>query len=165
MSQIATVTTRALSSLLAGQKGVAYRVADRLIAAEGSLAELTTPLIRAGNIAVDLTDKAHGAKYPQMFVYVDRIQNTLREKFRTFSGTVQLAVEIRHSQDRLEGLQDRAQLYTEAVLDVLEDCRGEWGEGLCYGGKYEIKFEPVRHGGKNFVQSVRVIVPVDVNIG
>ena len=39
-------------------------------------------------------------------MYCEKIVNDLTEKFRTFSGTVQMAIELRHSQDRLEGLQD-----------------------------------------------------------
>lgn len=165
MSHVATAATAAMTELLTGQKGIDYRLAQRLLDAGGPLSELVSPLVRGGQVSVEMSDKAQGAKYPQVFVYCDRIQNLLREKFRVFSGTVQVAVEVRHSQDRLEGLQERAQLYTEAILEVLEDCRGEWRQGFCYGGKYEVKFEPVRHGGKNFVQSVRITVPVEVNIG
>ncbi|MEI9972412.1 MAG: hypothetical protein WDO73_10375 [Ignavibacteriota bacterium] len=61
-------------------------------------------------------------------MYCDKIVNSLVEKFRTFSGTVQAVVELRHSQDRLEGLQDTLESYTEAILQVLSANRGDWGE-------------------------------------
>jgi len=165
MSYIATTATAAMTELLSGQTGVHYRLAQRLVESDGPLSELVSPLIRTGHLSVEMADKAQGAAYPQLFVYCERIQNLLREKFSPFSGTVHVAVEVRHSQDRLERLQERAQLYTEAILDVLESCRGEWRPGYCFGGRYEVKFEPVRHGGKNFVQIVRITVPLEVNIG
>jgi hypothetical protein len=37
-------------------------------------------------------------------VYCEKIVNDLKEKFQTFSGRVQMAIELRQSQDRLEGI-------------------------------------------------------------
>ncbi|MEZ5398297.1 MAG: hypothetical protein R2729_01430 [Bryobacteraceae bacterium] len=99
-----------------------------------------------------------------MVTYCERIQNQQNEKFRRFSGVVTMAVEVRNSQDRLEGLEERTHLYVESLLEVLEDCRGEWRPGVYYCGKYEVKYEPVKHGGKNFVHVATVTLPLDVNI-
>jgi hypothetical protein len=32
-------------------------------------------------------------------------------------------------------------------------------------GQYEVKFEPVKPGGKRFLQVARITVPVQVNLG
>ena len=64
------------------------------------------------NVAADLAERSDGAKYPAVNVYCEKIVNKLKEKFRTFSGTAQMVVELRHSQDRLEGLQDAASSFT-----------------------------------------------------
>ena len=64
--------------------------------------------VRAQNVAADLAERAMGVQYPAVNVYCEKIVNDLREKFRTFSGTAQMAIELRHSQDRLEGMQDSA---------------------------------------------------------
>src|SRR4029434_8183944 len=63
--------------------------------------------VRPQNVAAEMAERALGAKAAGVYVYCEKIVNGLREKFRTFSGTVQMAMEVRHSQDRLEGLQDR----------------------------------------------------------
>ena len=75
--------------------------------------------VRAQNAAADIAERILGAKYPAVNVYCEKIVNELREKFRTFSGKAQMAIEIRQSQDRLEGLQDRLELYADAVMQLL----------------------------------------------
>jgi len=97
-------------------------------------------------------------------VYADRVQNLLTEKFRTFSGKVRTIVEIRVSQDRLEGLEETLRLYVEAVTQVLDVNRGSWGEGAFFTGGYDASIEPVRHGGRNFLQIAKVTFEVDISV-
>jgi hypothetical protein len=47
------------------------------------------------------------------------------------------------------------------VVAVLDANRGNWGEGMFFTGGYEVKFEPVQHGGRNFLQIARVVFEVD----
>jgi hypothetical protein len=67
--------------------------------------------------------------YPAVSVYCDKIVNQLKEKFRNFSGIAVMAIEVRVSQDRLEGIEDQSQMYLDAVTQVLDQNRGDWGEG------------------------------------
>jgi hypothetical protein len=164
MAYVASAVTRAFLDLLNAKSGVAGQLALRLQLGELRLPEVPFPGIAEQHTAVDLSDRAQGHKYPQVLVYCERIQNLQTEKFRRFSGRADLVAEVRHSQDRLEELEERTHLYVEAVLAVLEDCRGEWGAGIYYCGKYEVKFEAVKRGGKNFVKVARVSVPVEINI-
>jgi hypothetical protein len=90
------------------------------------------------------------------------VQNNLREKFRTFSGTATMCIEVRVSQDRVDGLEQQLQYLVEAVTDVLDGNRGTWPSGMFYGGGYEVTFSALKHGGKNFLQSAKV--RFDVNI-
>jgi len=96
-----------------------------------------------------------------MYVYADRIRNLLIEKFRAFSGKVRIVTEVRVSQDRLEGLEDQLRLYVDAVTQVLDANRGTWGQGAFYTGGYEVNFDPVQHGGQNFLQIAKVSLEVD----
>jgi hypothetical protein len=73
-------------------------------------------------------------------------------------------MEVRSSQDRLEGLERQVQLYVDAVTAVLDRRRGDWGDGLFYGGGYEAAFGPVKRGGKNYVQTAKITIEVDVSI-
>ncbi len=40
----------------------------------------------------------------------------------------------------------------DAVTRVLDQNRGSWGEGAFFSGKYEVAIDPVKHGGRNFLQ-------------
>jgi hypothetical protein len=51
----------------------------------------------------------------------------------------------------------------DAVTQVLDANRGSWGEGAFYAGGYEVSFDPIRHGGKNFIQSAKVSFEVDLS--
>jgi hypothetical protein len=120
--------------------------------------------VRAQNVAADLVERSSGTEYPAANVYCEKLVNKLTEKFRTFSGTAQMAIEIRYSHDRLEGLQDRLELYTDAVAQTLDGWRGDWGDGMFFAGAYEASFGAVKHGGKNFVQQAKITFDIEVSV-
>jgi hypothetical protein len=119
--------------------------------------------VRAQNVAADMAERALGVKYPAVNVYCDKIVNDLRQKFQTFSGKVQMTIEVRQSQDRLEGMEDKLELYVDAAMQMLDGNRGDWGDGMYYGGGYEVAFGPVKQGGKNFMQVAKVTFEIGVN--
>ena len=61
--------------------------------------------IRTQNIAADWPSEALPCSYPAANVYCEKIVNSQAEKFRTFSGTIQMAIDLRHSTDRVDKLQ------------------------------------------------------------
>ena len=119
--------------------------------------------IRAQNVAADLAERSSGVKYPAVNVYCQRIANEQREKFRKFSGRVFMAVEVRHSQDRLDGLEGKLQTYADAVTQTLQGSLGDWGDGMFFGGAYEVAFGAVKHGGQNFLQAATVTFALEVS--
>jgi len=116
------------------------------------------------NVTSDIAEKSDEVKYTAVYVYCDKIMNTLTEKFRSFSGQLQMAIEVRVSQDRLEGLELNAQLYAESVTQTLNQIRGDWGASLFYAGTYDVSFGPVKHGGKNFIKTVIIKFPVEASV-
>ena len=113
------------------------------------------------NIPFALAEKGSAVKYPVVHVYTDRIRNLLTEKFRRFSGKVRTVAEVRVSQDRIEGIEEQLRLYVDGVTQVLDANRGSWGEGAFYTGGYEVSFDPVQHGGRNYLQIAKVSFEVD----
>ncbi|MBA3975574.1 MAG: hypothetical protein C0504_15310 [Candidatus Solibacter sp.] len=113
----------------------------------------------------ELHDKTGKTAYPAYQVYVERVRNKMTEKFRRFSGTVEVVVEVRMSQDRLEGLTERVQFFADAVTDVVERNRGCVEEGVYLPGTYEVSFEPVKKGGLNVMQTARVKCELEVSRG
>jgi len=119
--------------------------------------------VRAQNVTPEIADKSNASQFPAINVYCDKIVNNLTEKFRSFSGVVQTTVELRHSQDRLDGLQDALENYADAVMQVLNANRGDWGNGLFYCGEYQVAFGAVKHGGKNFQQVAKITFEIGVS--
>jgi len=115
------------------------------------------------NVAGELMEKANQAHYPSVLVYCEKLSNTLREKFRTFSGTARITIEVRNSSDRLENLDRSSLIYADTVCGVLETMRGPWTDGLMYAGGYEVSYSPVKTGGRHFTQSTKVSFEVDVS--
>jgi hypothetical protein len=96
-------------------------------------------------------------------MYCASVKNLQREKFRTFSGEANMVVETRISQDRVDGLETVSQMYVDAVTMVLDQNRGDWGNGVSYNGGYEVNYGPVKHGGRNFLQTAKISFSVDVS--
>jgi len=165
MAQVANQSVSRLADLLGGPAGLASSVAAISMREQVWLAGLQPERILRQQIAADLAERTAGAQYPLFYVYCEKVSNQLREKFRTFSGKARLSVDVRASHERLEELGRITELYAEAVTDVLDTHRGDWGGGVFYGGGYEVTFGPVKQGGKGFVQAAKVGFEVEVSIG
>jgi hypothetical protein len=122
---------------------------------------ITQLLVR--NVSAEIAEKSAGASYPAFQIYCEKLTNSLREKFRTFSGTARMVIEARASQDRLEGLEDRLYVYVDAITNLLDASRGDLGQGMFYTGGYEVTFGAVKHGGKNFLQTAKVVFEVEIS--
>jgi hypothetical protein len=165
MSQVGTQASTALADLLRSDLGVSRRLFERLSGDPNLLQRFPEPVVQSAHMSGENWEKAGPVKYPQLVVYCERIRNLQTEKFRRFSGVVDLAIEIRNSGDHVLGLEQSTLVYVEAVTDVIEGCRGEWRQCIYSSGQYEVKFEPVKPGGKRFLQVARITVPVQVNLG
>jgi len=137
----------------------------------GAMAEQQqTPAIMIGagqivtqNVASEVAEKTAGVKYPMVYVYCEGLTNSLKEKFRTFSGQAHMAVEARISHEHMERLAGDLQLFASAATEVLDKSRGDWGEGMFYTGGYKVEFGAVKRGGKNFIQTVKIAFDVEVS--
>lgn len=163
MARAGKAAATKLISLLTAPAGLNGNLAA-LAQAEG----LALPAVAAGqivaqNVAIDLAERSTEIKYPALNIYCEKLSNTLREKFRTFSGTASMAIEVRLSQDRLEGLEEKLQVYVDAVTQILDQNRGDWGSGMFYAGGYEAVVQPVKRGGRHFIQVAKVTFDVGVS--
>ena len=117
------------------------------------------------NVSPELAEKTSAVRYPQIHLYCERVVNEQREKFRRFSGRVRLVAEARVTDSRLELIQGKSQALADAITEVLDGIRGDWGQGMFYGGGFEISYGQVKAGGKNFVQVTKVGFEVFVSVG
>ncbi len=124
---------------------------------------LAASQVRAQNIAMDLAERSGTVVYPSLLVYCEKLTNSLQEKFRSFSGKAQMAVEVRHSQDRIDGLQNALELYVDAAAQTISAARGDWGNGMFYAGAYQVAYGPIKPGGRNFIQTAKITFEVEVS--
>jgi hypothetical protein len=115
------------------------------------------------NTSADVIERSVQAQYPAVLAYCEKLTNSLTEKFRSFSGRARMVVEIRCSQDRLQGIERNLEQYTDAVCQILDAARGGWQDGAFYTGGYEVSYGPVRHGGRNFIQTAKISFEVEIS--
>ena len=113
------------------------------------------------NVPADVADENRSTVYPAAYLYTARMENTLRQKFAGFSGTIGFLVEIRCSGERHAGLEREMASYVEAVTTALGANTGSWGAGLMYDGGFAVKFEAVKPGGRNFIQTAKIELDVE----
>lgn len=163
MARTASAATHLLLGMLQSESGMPSAIAEISQRENVSLDAIAGGHFFARNMSLEAAEKLTTAKYPTVYVYCERIQNTLREKFRTFSGTATLNVDLRISNDHLEELDKKLQLYVEAVTNVLDNSRGTWEPGIFYPGGYEVQFGAVKPGGKQFLQTARIRFEVHIS--
>lgn len=156
MANLCIAALNSLRESLVGEGGVNGRLDE--IAARDMVEPLTVEEERVviRHAPPKLADEASVGRYPTIYLYCDRIENRLERKFSQFAGRVFLAVDVRVSGDSMEQLDGEIFRLTEAVTDTLASRHGRWTENLAFDGKYEVKFEAVRLGGRDFLQTSRV---------
>lgn len=163
MLQIAGPSTQKVLGVLAAPDGLPAAVEALNVQQGMKLPSITPQQIIAQNVTPDLSEQSSANNYPMVYVYCNKVVNLLREKFRAFSGETQMVVEARVSQDRLDQLETNLQAYVDAVTQVLDNNRGDWGDGVFFDGGYEVAFGGVKHGGRNFLQIAKVSFVLEIS--
>jgi hypothetical protein len=158
------IALRSLSELLRGERGVEAQSLQVMSAENLTIPALVAANLLEQHIGMDLAEKATHQHYPSVHIYCEKVQNGLKEKFRRFSGTATLVVDVRVSHEHVGDLQQQLQVYVQSVTDVLDINRGNWGAGVYFTGAYEITYSPARRGGKNFTQAAQVRLNVQINL-
>jgi hypothetical protein len=110
-----------------------------------------------GAVGSEMLERRGKVRYPLFVVYCDRLTRDTTAKFGRLSDVLRVVIEIRLSQDRLDGLQERLLRAVDAVTDVLDQNEGCLDEEVYLSGKREIQVEPTKQGGQNYLQSAKVM--------
>jgi len=156
MANVGTIATLRLLELLLTPAGLTENLATVAELRGVKLPPIGVKQVLTQNAPQELVERSLDLKYPTILLYCERITNDLREKFRTFSGKAQMTLEVRVSQDRVEGLEKLLEIYVDAVTRILDQNRGDWGNGMFYTGGYEAIFGKMEHGGRNFIQTGKI---------
>jgi hypothetical protein len=165
MLLIAGTSTQKVLGVLAASSGLPAALEALSVQQGLALPKITARQIIAQNVTPEVSDLSTVDNYPLVYVYCTKVVNQLREKFRTFSGDAQMVVEARVSQDRLDQIETNLQGYADAITLVLDNSRGDWGDGIFFDGEYEVTFGGVKHGGRNFLQIAKVAFALEISAG
>jgi hypothetical protein len=165
MLLIAGTSTQKVVGVLAAGSGLPAALEALSVQQGLTLPRITAQQIIAQNVTPEVSDQSTGDNYPLVYVYCTKVVNALREKFRAFSGEAQMVVEARVSQDRLDQIETNLQAYVDAITQVLDISRGDWGDGIFFDGGYEVTFGGVKHGGRNFLQIAKVAIVLEISAG
>ena len=164
MARIGSLAVQALAGYLRGPEGLPDKIANLTALNQFAIGPITAVDILERQVAADIAEKTSGVRYPAVHIYCPRMVNELREKFRTFSGTADLTVEMRVSHEHMDDLQAMLQTFVEAITDILDKKRGRWVPGVFYTGGYTIQFGPIKRGGRNFLQAAKVELTVNISM-
>jgi len=157
-----TLAAQVVALLTSATSGVNARITT-MEANDPNLKSIGLRSIVLQNVSIEIAEASGQAQYPALLVYCDKVQNLLQEKFRGFSGRVHLVIEVRQSQETLHLIEQNTEMYVDAVCALLGEARGDWGDGASYSGGYEVDYEPVAMGGKNFIQRAKVSFAVELS--
>lgn len=162
MANFATAAATAVVNLFTATAGTDFAL-DAVASGLSNVPRISLASVLVGNTSPELYEQSLAIKYPTVNVYCEKLNNTLKEKFRVFSGTAGVAVQIRHSQDQIQGVQANLETYVTAACEILDDSRGDLGNGLFYRGGYQVSFAPVKRGGRNFLQIAQITLDLDIS--
>jgi len=163
MAWVGTTVAAQVATILNAPQGLNACVSTLAQAKNTNVPPVGQSQVLLQNVSIELSERSTDVQYPTVSVYCEKIVNQLKEKFRNFSGKAVMAIEVRVSQDRLGGIEDQLHTYVDAVTQVLDQNRGDWGEGMYYPGCYEAALGPVKHGGQHFIQIGKITFDVGVS--
>jgi hypothetical protein len=163
MTPLSLEIPRRITQLLNSNAGLAPWIENVQITSGLRLPLIPPSRIIVSSASADVLDKVQQVGYPRVAVYTAKIENTLREKFRTLSGTATAAIAISVSSDGIQQAEDQMHFYIEAVTDILRQNAGDWGNGLFFGGGYDVQLQAPKAGGTGFVQTATVSCAVNVS--
>jgi hypothetical protein len=101
--------------------------------------------------------------YPRVSVYTTQVVNKQHEKFRQFSGVVQVVADVWASSSLEQRAETALHFYVEGIAALLRANIGDWGDGCRYPGTYEIQMQSPKIGGAGFVHMARVICNLEAS--
>jgi hypothetical protein len=157
-----TLTAQVMALLTSTTSGVNARITS-IEANDSTLKGTGVRSFLSQNVSASIAETSGQVQYPALLVYCDKVENLLQEKFRDFSGRVRIVIEVRYTQETLDRIEQNTEMYVDAVCALLGEARGQWGDGAAYSGGYEVNYEPVAMGGKNFLQRAKVSFAVELS--
>jgi hypothetical protein len=158
------LATRKLSALLTTNTALSQAVVSTAEQAGVAVAALDGSQITLSSASPDLDDQNLMLTYPRLCIYATQVKNGQREKFRSFSGNIIVAIDVWSSGNQIADAEQSLHIYAEAVCSILRSNMGDWGDGFRFSGIYEMQMQPPKVGGFGFVDTARISCSLDVGV-
>ncbi len=152
---MAYVLQRAIQTvvdLLSGPGGIGVQL-QQMAALQPELAESVAGFqVRGFPLKRGLVSDEEFSCDPRIRIQVEKLANTQRLKFMSFSGYCAMLLSVEAADDRQELVAAQLAAICDAILLVLDNHVGQLAPGICYGGGYELSLSPMDRGGQGFHQ-------------
>ena len=152
----------ALADVFESGDGLTAKWRELMIDEDGELLAPNGVTVIRGQAPLELLLKSTSIQLPVCHVYCRKMQNDMRGKFNAVSGRAEVVVECTVSGVAVEELTKQTSTAIAAITEMLAAQRGSWLSGAYYDGAWSVDVSPARLGGKQFLQSCRVAVALDV---
>ncbi|HEY7306509.1 MAG TPA: hypothetical protein VH601_20455 [Bryobacteraceae bacterium] len=147
------------------QEGALQKQIDAISAQAGiQIPAINSAQIVISSVAPDLADRDIQLSYPRVCLYSNVVKNAQTEKFRSFSGAVGVVAEAWASGNLVTQTDEWIHYYVEAITTVLRTNVGDWGDGMFFSGRYDVKFQQPKTGGLGFVESAAIMCSVEASL-
>ncbi len=145
-----------LANILSASSALDNAVAE--LAANNNVAVPTIGLsnILLSSVPSEMSDLAEQYTYPRIVIYCSSLQNAQIEKFRSLSGSLSVVAEIWSSGNFVSDPDSWIHYYVEAFTSVIQANIGDWGDGICYLGSFDVQIQPPKRGGFGFLQGASI---------
>ena len=161
---VALTALNKIANLLQGNGALQSQITSFAGRAGMPVPPITTPQIVVTSASPELADANIELTYPRVCLYATGVNNSLMEKFMSFSGTITVAIEIWASADLVTECDLWMHYYLGAVAKILEQNRGDWGDGFYFSGLYQAQIQSPKVGGLGFVRSAKLNCTVNASI-
>jgi hypothetical protein len=163
MIPLTLLAAQKFSGILTGGSALAAAIAT-LASDSSEIPSISNEQVLLSSATPDIADRNIQFTYPRICIHSGTVKNTQVEKFRSFSGAVDVEADIWASADMATQTDLWIHYYVEAVTSVLRQNIGDWGDGIFFGGKYDVKLQSPKTGGYGFVQGAAVACTLDASL-
>ncbi len=163
MLPVTLLAAQSVAALLTASTGVSAEIQELAVESQLAIPAIPSNQIYLSSAPASAADLQQELGYPRISIFSSKVKNTQVEKFRSFSGSAVVTAEIAITSNLINEVDTYIHFYLEAIANVLQRNRGDWGNGICFFGTYDSEIQPPKTGMGGFVQIARINFEVGVS--
>lgn len=164
MLPLTLIAAQKLANLLTSGGALQNQINTIAALANANIPTIDSTQVVISSVPPDLADKDIQLSYPRVCLYSNIVKNAQTEKFRSFSGAVGVVAEAWASANLVTQTDEWIHYYVEAITSLLRINVGDWGNGMFFSGRYDVKFQQPKAGGLGFVESAAITCSIEASL-